>query len=90
MLVAQLRAARHKEAAKPCTRTTASRTGYYLVKDDSRHFIDENVNPSALERVANRVLNDRVGYEYWVDYFHGKDVHGEPAWSNVDHTDRFI
>ena len=88
--VQQLRSQRNHEAVKPCTRCTATRQGYYLIKSDTYHFIAETVNPSALDRVADRVLNDRVGYDYWIDYFHGPDVFGDPAWSNMDQTDKFI
>lgn len=66
------------------------RPGYYLVKGDARHFVSPDVNPSALERVCDRVLSDAKGWDYWIDYSHGPDVHGNPAWSNVDQTDRFI
>lgn len=66
------------------------RRGFYLVKGDARHFISETVDEGALNRVAGRVLSDRTGWGYWVDYSHGPDVHGAPAWSNIDQTDCFI
>lgn len=67
-----------------------TRRGYYLVKGHERHFISEHVSEPALERVCRRVLSDRVGWDYWVDYSLGVDVHGNPAWINIDQTDRFI
>lgn len=70
--------------------TACTRRGYYLVKDGTRHFISPDVNPAALERVADRMLSDSEGWDYWIDYSYGIDVHGKPAWSNVDQTDRFI
>jgi hypothetical protein len=66
------------------------RRGYYLVKGDARHFIAEEIDEPALNRVADRVLSDAKGWSYWIDYSHGADVHGNPAWSNLDHTDRFL
>lgn len=70
--------------------SNGTRRGYYLVKNNVRHFISESVNPAALNRVASRVLNDRAGWGYWIDYSHGADVNGNAAWSNLDHTDSFI
>jgi hypothetical protein len=67
-----------------------TRRGYYLVKGDTRHFVSENVNEISLNRVADRVLSDAKGWDYWVDYSYGKDVHGNPSWCNVDCTDKFI
>lgn len=66
------------------------RPGYYLVKGYERHFISPDVNPAALDRVADRVLSDRAGWDYWIDYSSGPSTNGNPAWSNVDHVDRFI
>jgi hypothetical protein len=76
---------RNKEAEQ-----ALRRPGYYLVKGDVRHFVSESVNEPALNRVANKVLSDAKGWDYWVDYLHGVDVKGNPHWSNVDHTDKFI
>lgn len=65
--------------------------GFYLVKvsDDSRHFVSANIDVGALERVADNVLTD-TDYDYWIDYMHGLDVKGAPAWSNIDQTNRFF
>lgn len=64
--------------------------GYYLVKDGARYFLSEHVNEPALNQVCNKVLSDKFGWDYWVDYLHGFDVHGASHWSNVDHSDRFL
>lgn len=66
--------------------------GYWLVRcsDKGRFFIDKHVNPSALEKVANKVLNDKHGYNYWIDWCLGLDVNGRVAWSNLDFSDRFL
>lgn len=66
------------------------RRGYYLVKNGERHFVSETVSESALNRVCNRVLSESKGWDYWIDYSHGPDVFGNPAWANIDQTDRFI
>ena len=70
--------------------TPGLRQGYYLVKGESRHYISATVSEHALNRVATRVLSDKVGWNYWVDYSHGADVFGNPAWANIDQTDRFL
>lgn len=67
-----------------------SPAGYYVVKGDHRYFVSTNVNEPALNRVCEKVCSDTKGWNYWVDYCHGPDVHGNPAWANVDMTDRFI
>lgn len=67
-----------------------TRRGYYLVKGHDRHFISTTVSESALNRVADRVLSDAKGWGYWIDYSHGVSTTGNPAWENVDQTDRFI
>lgn len=66
--------------------------GYYLVRqsDNSRHFISAGVNVKALERVADNVLSEKVGFDYWIDYCHGYDIRGVIAWENIDCTDAFI
>ncbi len=70
--------------------STGMRPGYYLVKNGARYFIGSNVDEAKLNRVCNRVLSDVDGWGYWVDYSHGPDVRGNPAWSNVDQTDKFL
>lgn len=84
-VISQVRSKRNKEMEAACTRP-----GYYLVKGDERHFISAEASETALNRVADRVLSDTKGWDYWVDYSLGVDVHGKPAWSNLDQTDRFI
>lgn len=76
---------RNAEAEQACTRR-----GYYLVKNGARHFISVGVNEAALNRVADKVLSEKTGWDYWVDFCYGPSVTGAPAWSNVDHTDSFI
>ncbi len=84
-LIVQVRSSRNKEMA-----AAGTRPGYYLVKGDARHFISATVSEPALNRVADRVLSDAKGWDYWIDYSHGVDVHGKPAWANLDQADRFI
>lgn len=67
-----------------------TRRGYYLKIGDNAHYISDTVDAYALEKVADRVLNDKTGYAYWIDYSHGLDVEGRIAWSSLDFTDRFI
>jgi hypothetical protein len=65
--------------------------GYYLVRPDGeRFYISPRVSESALQRVCDRALSDRIGWDYWIDYCNGLDVTGRPAWSNIDHVDSFI
>lgn len=68
------------------------RKGYWLVResDKARFFISEYKSISALEQVANKVLNDKTGYDYWIDYCLGLDVNKTPAWSNMDHSNSFF
>ena len=84
-LVRAIRRQRDAEAE-----ANGTRRGYYLVKGDTRHCVSEHVDEAALNRVARRVLSDAKGWDYWVDYSLGVDVHGNPAWINLDQTDRFI
>ena len=80
-----IRTKRNKELEATC-----ERPGYYLVKGGERHFISETVSEPALNRVCNRVLSEKKGWDYWVDYSFGRDVHGNVAWANLDQTARFI
>lgn len=66
--------------------------GYYLVRDSdkARFYIAKSVDVNALESVADKMLSDKNGYGYTIAYSYGLDVHGNHAWSNVDHTDSFI
>ena len=68
------------------------RRGYYLVRvsDNQRFFISSEVNTLALEHECNRVLSDKTGWDYWIDFSLGLDVAGNPAWVNIDQTDAFI
>lgn len=84
-IIATIRNNKNKESEAKGTRR-----GYYLVKGDTRYFISSTVSESALSKVADRVLSDVVGWDYWIDYSHGEDVFGNAAWSNIDATDNFI
>lgn len=66
--------------------------GYYLVRESDGHrfFISEEINGFALENVAKRVLNDKTGYNYWIDYCIGYDINRVLAWSNLDFINDFI
>lgn len=66
--------------------------GYYLIRtsDQSRYFVSDNVNEYALNKVATKVLSDKTGWDYWIDYCMGPDVFGNTAWANVDFSDNFI
>ncbi len=66
--------------------------GYYLVResDKARFYISKVVDTYALEKVADKVLSDKTGYDYYVDYSFGADLQGKPAWMNLDLTDRFL
>lgn len=68
------------------------RRGYYLVRqcDGQRFFISKCVDPVALKRVCKQVLNEKTGWDYWIDLSLGLDVAGSPAWVNMDQTDNFI
>lgn len=68
------------------------RIGYWIVRgyDDQRFFISEKADKKALEKICDKVLTDKTGYEYWIDYCFGLDVQGIPAWSNIDQIDKFI
>lgn len=66
--------------------------GYYLVResDKKRFFISTYIDIYAFESLAEDVLSDETGYEYWIDYSYGEDVKGNPAWDNLDHQDKFF
>lgn len=85
-LIASVRTQRNKELE-----ASYLRRGYYLVlPDGSRHFIAPEADEWALNRVCKVHLSDAKGWDYWVDFSHGPDVNGSPAWSNIDQTDRFF
>lgn len=64
--------------------------GYWLVTRRGRFFIGPDASERALEKACNRELREEEGWDYWVDYCHGADVQGRPAWENLDLTDRFF
>jgi len=49
-----------------------------------------NVSEYDLSKVAHKVLSDKTGYDYWIDYSSGLDVNGVTAWTNIDLTDLFL
>ena len=66
--------------------------GYYLVRqsDSKRFFISTVVDLPAFEKVCSEALSDASGWDYYVEKSFGPDVNGDPAWSNLDYTDRFV
>ena len=67
--------------------------GYYLVlPNGDRHWMGETINDAAraIEKVCDKYLSAKDGYEYWVDYCHGYDVKNNLAWANVDQTDNIL
>lgn len=68
------------------------RQGYWLVRDGDkeRFYISERICSYSLEKVADKVLNDKTGFDYWIDYCMGLDVTGRTAWRNMDCSDYFI
>lgn len=65
--------------------------GYYLVLPDNSHiWFSKTVDVDAFEKVCDKNLNETNGYEYYVEFCHGIDVHDRLAWSNLDHTNKFI
>lgn len=64
--------------------------GYYLVLPNSdRHWLggDKYTAAKALEKACDKYLSDKTGYNYWVDWCYGYDVHHALAWDNMDHSD---
>ena len=68
------------------------RKGYWLVRssDNQRFYISLYVSEYDLSEVARKVLSDKTGYDYWIDYSSGLDVNGITAWTNIDLTDLFL
>lgn len=68
------------------------RKGYWLVResDNQRFYISLYVSEYHLSEVAHKVLSDKTGYDYWIDYSSGLDVNGAVAWTNIDLTDLFL
>ena len=64
--------------------------GYYLVLPNrDRHWIGESVYDAArdINKLTNKYLSDEIGWNYWIDWCMGYDVHGKLAWANVDQSD---
>ena len=74
----------------------STRKGYYIVyKQDGtakRKWLGETRRSAAiaLDNIGEDVLNEGNGYNYWVDYCLGKDVHGNVGWSNLDFTNSLL
>jgi hypothetical protein len=65
--------------------------GYYLVTPDGeRRFISKGVAIAALGRACEKYLTAETGWQYWIDFCFGLDVHDCPAWLNLDCTDQFF
>lgn len=64
--------------------------GYYLVlPNKDRHWMGETKHSAAmvLDKMCNKYLTADTGWEYWVDWCLGYDVHGNLAWANMDQSD---
>ena len=62
--------------------------GYYLVVPTGRYFIGASINEARkrIDRACDKHLSESNGWDYWIDYSHGKDIFGNAAWSNLDHS----
>ena len=64
--------------------------GYYfvLLSGDS-HWIGETTHEAAMaiEKVCDKYLSAKEGWQYWVDYCYGYDEKDNLAWANVDQSD---
>jgi hypothetical protein len=71
--------------------TDGTAYGYYLVResDDKHFFISKSICVESLEKIADEVLSDN-NFDYWIDKSLGEDIDSNPAWVNVDFTDKFI
>lgn len=65
--------------------------GYYLVResDGVRFFIGPYASMRYLDKVCDKVLSDKHGWDYWIDFYHGLDIEGRPYWSNIDQVEAF-
>lgn len=80
---------RMRKARQQTETENQTRRGFWFVKGDRRVFISTVVDLSAFARVCDSELSTKNGFDYWVDYCHGADIHGNPAWSNIDQTELF-
>ena len=82
----------HRAETKQKEITAGYRKGYWLVResDKQRFYISLHVSEYDLYKVAHKVLSDKTGYDYWIDYSSGLDVNGAVAWDNIDYTDKFM
>lgn len=79
---------KHRELSE---QTSGLAYGYYLVResDGARFFISKVVDRESLDSVCDKVLTE-LDYEYWIDRSSGADVDGNPAWCNIDFSNRFV
>ncbi len=64
--------------------------GYYLVlPSGERHWIGATSYDAAraIDKACDKHLRAEDGYEYWIDFCHGYDVHNKFVWANVDQSD---
>lgn len=64
--------------------------GYYLVLPNAdRHWLGENkyTAAKALGKACDKYLSDAIGWDYWIDFCYGLDVHKCLAWENMDCSD---
>lgn len=67
--------------------------GYYLVlPNGDRHWLGETTYDAAraIDKMCDKYLSDKGGWQYWVDYCYGYDVKDNLAWANVDQTDAIL
>lgn len=83
----------HGKPGKYITTSMHNRTGvrgYYLVlPNKDRHWIGESVYDAArdINKMCDKYLSDVIGWDYWIDWCLGYDVHGNLAWANMDQSD---
>ena len=82
----------HRAETKQKEIATGYRKGYWLVResDNQRFYIGLYTDECDLNVVARKVLSDKTGYQYWIDYCFGLDVYGKIAWNNIDCSFRFL
>ena len=75
------------------THNTKTIKGYYLVlPNGDRHWMGETIHEAArtIDKACDKYLNDKDGWQYWVDYCYGYDVKGNLAWANADQSDSIL
>lgn len=71
--------------------------GFYFIcndqqGDEHRYWMGETFNEAfrAFDAMGDKYLGSYNKYNYWIDYCSGYDVDRRLAWSNLDHSDRFV